>query len=104
MQPQIKRVTDCTLILPHFDDEYCGCRSIVGSFEWNITAAIVITDSTTQFHPIWPPDEYYRKRRQETYDYLHGSGHNCKLICLDFPEQLWTNSIVYMNVLNNLNN
>lgn len=94
-----KIMTDCTLILPHFDDEYCGCRSIVESKEWKVKQAIFVTDSTTQFEPSMIPSEYYEQRLEESQSYLARHQGWPIIRVLDFPEQMWNNEVVRANLM-----
>jgi hypothetical protein len=80
----------CDLVLAHFDDEYCGCRSIVESPEWEIVRAIVVTDSTTQFEPRQHPTGYYMARWEETKRYIDQYNSKTQILCLNYPEQLWS--------------
>ena len=91
-------MTDCTLVLPHFDDEYCGLRSIVESKDWNVINAVFVTDSTTQFEPAEIPSIYYDRRLQESEQYLNLHQNMLTIRVLDFPEQLWDNRIITENL------
>lgn len=93
---------ECTLILPHFDDEYCGCRSIVESPNWHVDRAVFITDSTTQFHPTRKPSVYYEIRLQESTRYLKRYNPHIAIRTLDFPEQLWEIDSVHYNLVSSL--
>lgn len=88
-------MNSCMIILPHFDDEYCGLRSIVESPNWNVDHAVVVTDSTTQIDPQIPTPDYFNMRHRETHKYLWDNNYDPKIIALGFPEQLW---ITYPNM------
>lgn len=80
---------NCILICPHMDDEFF-LRDIIESENWNVNKIVFVTDSSSQFFPTIPTDQYYKKRMAESINYLSRYGIGAgKLWFLDFPEQLW---------------
>ena len=94
---EINKGESCTLILPHFDDEYVGCRSIIESDYWNVKKIVWVTNSAIQLAlnrestSVW-----YERRSGESSYYIYRETpdpvdkyYHIDVELWDFPELLW---------------